>query len=107
MLLDERLPGPVEAAAYYIVAEALTNAAKHARASQVRVDVSRADGVVLVEVADDGVGGADERGGSGVRGLGDRVEALGGTLELRSPAGDGTTLSARIPACVAVAPGQR
>ena len=60
--LDERLPGPVEAAAYYIVAEALTNASKHARASRVRVGVSRSDGSVLVEVADDGVGGADRRG---------------------------------------------
>ena len=96
-LEEQRLPDPVEAAAYYLVAEALTNAAKHARASVVRVDLSRADGGVLVEVADDGVGGADERDGSGVRGLGDRVEALGGTLELRSPAGAGTTLSARIP----------
>ena len=95
--LDGRLPGPVEAAAYYIVAEALTNASKHARASRVRVGVRRADGSVLVEVADDGVGGADQRGGSGVRGLGDRVEALGGRLELHSPAGAGTTVSARIP----------
>jgi signal transduction histidine kinase len=95
--LDERLPGPVEAAVYYIVAEALTNAAKHARASRVRVGLSRSDGNLLVEVADDGVGGADRRRGSGVRGLGDRVEALGGKLELRSPAGVGTTLSAHIP----------
>ena len=95
--LVDRLPGPVEAAAYYIVAEALTNASKHAHASQVRVGVSRANGSVLVEVADDGVGGADRRGGSGVRGLCDRVEALGGKLDLRSPAGAGTTLSARIP----------
>jgi PAS domain S-box-containing protein len=95
--LDRRPPGQVEAAAYYIVAEALTNASKHAQASQVRIGVRRADDSVLVEVADDGVGGADQRGGSGVRGLGDRVEALGGTLELRSPVGAGTTLSARIP----------
>jgi PAS domain S-box-containing protein len=95
--LDDRLPGPVEAAAYYIVAEALTNASKHARATHVRVQVTRADGAALVEVADDGVGGANERGGSGLRGLCDRVEALGGTLELQSPAGAGTTLRARIP----------
>ena len=95
--LEDRLPGPVEAAAYYIVAEALTNASKHARASRVQVGLSRSDGSVLVEVADDGVGGADRRRGSGVRGLGDRVEALGGKLELRSPAGSGTTLSAHIP----------
>jgi PAS domain S-box-containing protein len=95
--LDDRPPGPVEAAAYYIVAEALTNASKHADASRVLVRVSRADASVLVEVADDGVGGADQRGGTGVRGLRDRVEALGGTLELDSPAGVGTTLTARIP----------
>jgi signal transduction histidine kinase len=95
--LEDRLPQPVEAAAYYIVAEALTNASKHARASRVRVGLSRSDGSVLVEVADNGVGGADRRRGSGVRGLGDRVEALGGKLELRSPAGSGTTLSAHIP----------
>jgi PAS domain S-box-containing protein len=95
--LDDRPPGPVGAAAYYIVAEALTNASKHANASRVLVRVSREDASVLVEVADDGVGGADQRGGTGVRGLRDRVEALGGTLELDSPAGVGTTLAARIP----------
>jgi PAS domain S-box-containing protein len=95
--LEDRLPGPVEAAAYYLVAEALTNASKHARANRVRVDVVRDDGSVLVEVADDGVGGADTRAGTGLRGLGDRVEALGGRLEVESPAGAGTTLRARIP----------
>jgi PAS domain S-box-containing protein len=95
--LADRLPQPVEAAAYYLVAEALTNASKHAGASVVRVSVSRVDGSALVEVADDGVGGADERGGSGLRGLGDRVEALGGTLDLVSPPGAGTRLRARIP----------
>jgi len=70
--LDGRLPPPVEAAAYYLVAEALTNAAKHARASCVNVNVTRANGRAVVEVADDGVGGADLRGGSGLRGLRDR-----------------------------------
>ena len=95
--LAERLPGPVEAAVYYVVAEALTNASKHAQASHVRVDVSRGDGVALLEVRDDGVGGADQRAGSGLRGLCDRVEALGGHLDLVSPAGTGTTLRARIP----------
>jgi signal transduction histidine kinase len=95
--LDDRLPGAVEAAAYYIVAEALTNASKHAGASRVEVRISRVDGRALVEVADDGLGGADGRRGSGLRGLGDRVEALGGTLELDSPVGAGTTLRARIP----------
>jgi signal transduction histidine kinase len=95
--LDERLPSPVEAAAYYLVAEALTNASKHAGACRVRVRVSRPDGVAEVEVADDGIGGADQRTGSGLRGLCDRVDALGGTFELDSPAGAGTTLRARIP----------
>jgi PAS domain S-box-containing protein len=95
--LDDRLPQPVEAAAYYLVAEALTNAAKHADASSVNVMVSRANGRAVVEVADDGVGGVDQLKGSGLRGLRDRVEALGGTLEIDSPAGVGTTLRARLP----------
>jgi PAS domain S-box-containing protein len=95
--LDDRLPPPVEAAAYYLVAEALTNAAKHARASCVNVNVTRANGRAVVEVADDGVGGADLRGGSGLRGLRDRVEALGGELDLESREGGGTTLTARLP----------
>ena len=95
--LEERLPASVEAAAYYIVAEAVTNASKHARASRVQVNVDHTNGRVLVEVADDGVGGADQRRGSGLRGLRDRVEALGGELALESPAGAGTTLTARLP----------
>jgi len=95
--LDRRLPAPVEAAAYYIVAEALTNASKHAGAARVRVDVRRLDGEALVQVADDGVGGADRHAGTGLRGLGDRVEALGGKLELASPVGSGTMLRARMP----------
>ena len=95
--LDCRLPEPVEAAAYYVVAEALTNAAKYANASEVRVEISRDNGSTYIEVTDDGVGGAAERGGSGLRGLCDRVEALGGRLALASPAGVGTTLLAEIP----------
>ena len=93
---DERLPEPVEAAAYYLIAEALTNVAKYAQASTVRVRVTAGDGVV-VEVSDDGVGGADAAAGSGLRGLADRVEALGGSLAVDSPAGDGTSLRAEIP----------
>jgi PAS domain S-box-containing protein len=93
----ERLPEPVEAAAYYLIAEALTNVAKYARASTVRVRVVAADGSLRVEVSDDGVGGADAANGSGLRGLADRVEALGGSLEIASPAGAGTTLRAEIP----------
>jgi PAS domain S-box-containing protein len=95
--LRERPPAPVEAAAYYIAAEALTNASKHAAARRVRIDVRDLDGEVLVEVADDGVGGADRDAGSGLRGLGDRVEALGGSLEVESPPGAGTRLKARLP----------
>jgi PAS domain S-box-containing protein len=95
--LDERLPEPVEAAAYYVVAEALTNAAKHARASEVTVRIERDDGFARIEVADDGVGGAGAGGGSGLRGLADRVEALGGRLALDSPVGQGTTVRAEIP----------
>jgi PAS domain S-box-containing protein len=94
---EDRLPQPVEAAAYYMVAEALTNAAKHARASLVRVGVGREDGRAVVEVADDGVGGAEGADGSGLRGLQDRIEALGGRLEVESVVGAGTTLRARIP----------
>jgi signal transduction histidine kinase len=95
--LDERLPGPVEAAAYYVVAEALTNVAKYSGASAVEVRAERQNGRVIVEVADDGIGGADPARGSGLRGLADRVEALDGALEVESPAGAGTTVRAVIP----------
>jgi PAS domain S-box-containing protein len=95
--LDGRLPEPVEVAAYYIVAEALTNASKHARASRVQVLIARSNATALVEVADDGIGSADQRRGSGLRGLRDRVEALGGELGLESPEGAGTTITARLP----------
>jgi PAS domain S-box-containing protein len=94
---DERLPEPVEAAAYYLIAEALTNVAKYAQASAVRVRVSASDARVLVEVSDDGVGGADPGAGSGLCGLADRVEALGGSLDVVSPVGAGTALRAEIP----------
>jgi signal transduction histidine kinase len=93
----ERLPAPVEAAAYFVVAEALTNVVKYANASQARVSVSRNNGHAVVEVADDGVGGADPGRGSGLRGLADRVSALDGRLELLSPEGAGTLLRAEIP----------
>jgi PAS domain S-box-containing protein len=99
---DERLPERVEAAAYYLIAEALTNVTKYAVASAVRVQVVANGSSVSVEVSDDGVGGADPAAGSGLRGLADRVEALGGSLGVVSPAGAGTTLRAEIP--VATAP---
>jgi PAS domain S-box-containing protein len=92
-----RLPETIEAAAYYLIAEALTNVAKHAQAMAARVSVLQRDSTVVVEVSDDGVGGADADAGSGLCGLMDRVEALGGRLELVSPAGVGTTLRAEIP----------
>jgi signal transduction histidine kinase len=95
-LTRQRLPAPVETSAYFVVAEALTNAAKHARCSYVSVSVQVQDGAATVEVRDDGVGGADPSAGSGLRGLADRVSALGGRLEIRSPVDEGTTVRARI-----------
>ena len=94
---DERLPEAVEAGAYYLIAEALTNVAKYAGASAVRVGVAASDEWVCVEVSDDGAGGADPAAGTGLRGLADRVEALGGSLEVVSPVSAGTSLRAEIP----------
>jgi PAS domain S-box-containing protein len=93
---DRRLPEQLEAAAYYVVAEGLANVQKHAGAKHVVVRATTDDRSLVVEVTDDGVGGADEEG-SGVRGLADRVEALGGRLTLTSPPGGGTRLVAQIP----------
>jgi signal transduction histidine kinase len=95
--LDERVRESVELAAYYVVAEALTNVAKHAEATAVDVSVTRDDGALRVVVRDDGRGGADVTGGSGLVGLMDRVEALGGHLSLRSPPGSGTSLVIDLP----------
>jgi signal transduction histidine kinase len=95
--LDERLPEPVEAAAYYIASEALTNVAKHAHANVVHLIASNDDGVLTLEVADDGVGGVEAGRGSGILGLTDRAEALGGTISITSPPRGGTTLSVRLP----------
>jgi signal transduction histidine kinase len=92
------LPEAVEATAYFVIAEALTNVAKYAGATAVRVDVEHAGGWLRIEIADDGCGGADVGAGSGLRGLDDRVQALGGTLAVRSPAGAGTVVAAAIPA---------
>ena len=94
---DERLPEPVEVAAYYVAAEALTNVVKHARAARAVVRVGREGGFAVVEVADDGAGGADAALGSGLAGLRDRVEALDGRLELSSPPGGGTRVRATFP----------
>ena len=93
---DRRLPEPVEVAAYYVVAEALANVHKHAGAGHISVRATIDGGALVVEVDDDGAGGADLEG-EGLRGLADRVEALGGTLSVDSPAGAGTRLLARLP----------
>jgi signal transduction histidine kinase len=94
---EDRLPAPVEAAAYFVVAEGLTNVIKYANASKATVSVRHRGGMVEVAVADDGVGGARIDAGSGLRGLSDRLAALEGELELDSPLGEGTRLAARIP----------
>jgi signal transduction histidine kinase len=92
-----RLPDATEVAVYYLVAECLTNIGKYAEADWASVDVSQEDGVVVVEVVDDGVGGADTEGGTGLRGLADRVETLDGRLRIWSPVGGGTRVRAEIP----------
>jgi signal transduction histidine kinase len=93
-----RLPEHVEVAAYYVVSEALANAAKHGQASAVHVELDAHDAAMRLAIRDDGVGGADPRHGSGLIGLSDRVEALGGTFQVTSPAGGGTTLLIEVPA---------
>ena len=93
----ERLPAPVEAAAYFVVAEALTNVVKYAEASTAAVRIRRNGSYAVVEVHDDGVGGADPTIGTGLRGLADRLAALDGRLEVHSPPGEGTTVRAEVP----------
>jgi signal transduction histidine kinase len=95
--LAERLPEPVEAAAYYIASEALTNVAKHAHANVVQLVAAHDDWILTLEVSDDGIGGVDPARGSGILGLTDRAEALGGTMSIASPPRSGTTLSVRLP----------
>jgi signal transduction histidine kinase len=99
---EDRLPSAVEAAAYFVVAESLTNVAKYASAEHASVRVGREDGYAVVEVRDDGVGGADPAAGSGLRGMADRLAALDGRLEVHSPPGGGTVIRANIP-CAACA----
>ena len=94
---ESRLSEPVEVAAYYVVSETLTNTTKHGRASRVRVAVDERDGHLQLSIEDDGIGGADPARGSGLVGLRDRVEALGGTIEVTSVTGDGTLVVARLP----------
>jgi PAS domain S-box-containing protein len=94
---EDRLPDRVEVAAYYIVSEALTNASKHANATRVWVSLNIEDDVLLLSIRDDGVGGADPRRGSGLTGLRDRIEALGGRIRIESPSGSGTLIEVEIP----------
>jgi signal transduction histidine kinase len=94
---EERLPAPVEVAAYFVVSEALTNVAKYAQATEATVAVRRINGCVTLDITDDGIGGADAAQGSGLRGLNDRVAALDGTLALDSRPGEGTRLHVEIP----------
>jgi signal transduction histidine kinase len=94
---EARLPDQVEVAAYYVVSESLANIAKHSHATSAGVAVARINGRVVVEIVDDGVGGADPERGSGLRGLADRVEALGGALRVWTPPGEGTRVRAEIP----------
>jgi len=92
-----RLPAPIEATAYFIVSEAIVNSTKHAGAAAVHISASRLNGHLVVEVSDDGVGGAEPVNGSGLVGLADRVAALGGQLIVDSPPGQGTRIVARLP----------
>jgi signal transduction histidine kinase len=94
---ERRLPDQVEVAAYYTVSEALTNASKHANATRVWVSLSIEDDVLLLSIRDDGEGGADPRRGSGLTGLRDRIEALGGTIQIESQTGSGTVIEVEIP----------
>jgi signal transduction histidine kinase len=96
-VVTERLPGPVESTAYFVVAEALTNAAKHARAGEITVRIAREGDLLVVEVADDGTGGADPARGSGLHGLADRVAAIDGRLTVTSPPGGPTVVRAELP----------
>jgi signal transduction histidine kinase len=95
--IDERLPENIEATAYYIVSEALTNVVKHAHATTAKVDMAITGDMLKFEITDDGRGGADPAGGSGILGLRDRAEAVGGTLFVISPPGKGTMVTAQLP----------
>jgi signal transduction histidine kinase len=97
LAIDRRLPDPIEVGAYYVVSEALTNAAKHSRASEVAVSGQTKDHTLALSIHDDGIGGADVGKGSGLLGLSDRVEALGGRMRIKSPPGAGTSLDITIP----------
>jgi signal transduction histidine kinase len=94
---DTRVPEAIEVAAYFVASEALANASKHAQASRIAVSLAPRDGSLLLSIRDDGVGGADPARGSGLVGLADRVEALGGSINVQSRPGDGTQITAELP----------
>jgi signal transduction histidine kinase len=94
---SERFEEPVEVTAYYLTSEALTNTAKHARASRAQISAGRRDGWLELNIDDDGRGGAGASGGSGLAGLVDRVEAIGGTIQIDSPADRGTAIQVKLP----------
>ena len=102
--LDDRLPPEIESAAYFIVSEALTNVAKYADATEAEVTVVCDEGRVVIEIRDDGVGGADAAGGSGLRGIADRAAALDGVLHVESPPGAGTVVRAELPVAIGAHP---
>ena len=97
VMTEERFPEPVEVAAYFVASESLANAAKHSRSTRIDVALTRETEGLLLSVSDDGIGGADPGRGSGLVGLRDRVEALGGSLAIKSKAGDGTSVVATLP----------
>ena len=101
--VDTRLPEPIEVAAYYVASEALANATKHAQASRIEVSLATSYDSLLLSIRDDGVGRADPARGSGLVGLADRVEALGGSIQVRSGAGGGTHITAELPLELALA----
>jgi PAS domain S-box-containing protein len=105
-VIDHRLPEPIEVAAYYVVSEALTNATKHANAERVMVEAAVRDSSLRLSIRDEGVGGADPAVGSGLVGLRDRLEALGGSIEISSPPGQGTQIVARLPVELDLTPAQ-
>jgi signal transduction histidine kinase len=95
--IEGRLAEPLEVAAYYVVSESLANVAKHAQAKAARVEIVKVNGQLMLEIVDDGIGGADSERGTGIRGLADRVEALNGRLRVWTPRGGGTRVKAEIP----------
>jgi signal transduction histidine kinase len=96
-VIEERLPEPIEVGAYFVTSEALANAAKHSQASRIEVSLTTSDSTLLLSISDDGVGGADPTRGSGLVGLTDRIEAVGGTFNMTSVPGEGTSLVVTLP----------